>query len=122
MLKAYDFPGNIRELEAMIFDAVARCQGTVLSLESFKQVISGEPSIPPATQTRESECAGVLFTDRLPTLEAAEESLINEALARTDGNQGVAAGILGISRQALNKRLGRRRRSERQEAFSDDTA
>jgi DNA-binding NtrC family response regulator len=50
------------------------------------------------------------FYGRQPTLEAAEEALISEALARTAGNQGVAAGILGISRQALNKRLSRRRK------------
>jgi DNA-binding protein Fis len=36
--------------------------------------------------------------------------LIDEALTRAGGNQGIAAGMLGISRQALNKRLGRRKR------------
>jgi transcriptional regulator with PAS, ATPase and Fis domain len=34
--------------------------------------------------------------------------LVDEALRRADGNQGVAALLLGISRQALNKRLARR--------------
>jgi len=34
--------------------------------------------------------------------------LITEALTRSNGNQGIAASILGISRQALNKRLKRR--------------
>jgi two-component system, NtrC family, nitrogen regulation response regulator GlnG len=47
------------------------------------------------------------FPDRLPTLKEAEEALINEALASADGNQGIAAGILGVSRQPLNKRLSR---------------
>jgi hypothetical protein len=47
--------------------------------------------------------------DRLPTLREAEDHLIAEALLRADGNQGVAAGLLGLSRQALNKRLSRRR-------------
>jgi two-component system nitrogen regulation response regulator GlnG len=40
-------------------------------------------------------------------LKEAEEALITEALRRADGNQGVAAVLLGISRQALNKRLHR---------------
>jgi DNA-binding NtrC family response regulator len=48
-----------------------------------------------------------LVINRLPTLKEAEEALINEALASADGNQGIAAGILGVSRQALNKRLSR---------------
>jgi two-component system, NtrC family, nitrogen regulation response regulator GlnG len=37
----------------------------------------------------------------------AEAALIAEALRRAEGNQGVAAGMLGLSRQALNKRLSR---------------
>ena len=43
-----------------------------------------------------------------PTLKDAEEALIAAALRHADGNQGVAAGLLGVSRQALNKRLRRR--------------
>ena len=37
-----------------------------------------------------------------------EECLIAEALNLAGGNQGAAASLLGISRQALNKRLTRR--------------
>ncbi len=108
-LRNYPFPGNIRELEGMVFDAVARCQGSVLPLQSFKEASADEiqpfdslgiqgVAIPP----------GAGFSDRLPTLKEAEETLITEALRRADGNQGVAAGLLGITRQALNKRLIRR--------------
>ena len=44
----------------------------------------------------------------LPTLKEAEDALVAAALRHADGNQGVAAGLLGVSRQALNKRLRRR--------------
>ncbi|MBF0125821.1 MAG: hypothetical protein HQM02_01280, partial [Magnetococcales bacterium] len=37
----------------------------------------------------------------------AEEFLIREALSRTNGNQSIAASLLGISRRALNGRLSR---------------
>jgi DNA-binding NtrC family response regulator len=47
------------------------------------------------------------FANRLPTLKEAEEALIPEALSCADGNQGVAVGLLSISRQALNQRLSR---------------
>jgi two-component system, NtrC family, nitrogen regulation response regulator GlnG len=50
-----------------------------------------------------------LFPERLPTLHEAQEALVAEALRRAEGNQGLAAGMLGLSRQALNKRLMRRR-------------
>ncbi|KJV06445.1 sigma-54-dependent transcriptional regulator [Methylocucumis oryzae] len=104
-LKNYPFPGNIRELEGMVFDAVTRCQGTVLPLQSFK-----EASVD-AGLTQEEEYltdTQLNFPERLPTLKESEDALIAEALRRADGNQGVAAGLLGISRQALNKRLLRR--------------
>jgi DNA-binding NtrC family response regulator len=58
--------------------------------------------------SEESDSAGV-FADRLPTLRESEDDLIAEALRRAEGNQGVAAGLLGLSRQALNKRLSRHR-------------
>jgi DNA-binding protein Fis len=41
-------------------------------------------------------------------LQEAENALIAAALRHADGNQGVAASLLGLSRQALNKRLRRR--------------
>ena len=49
--------------------------------------------------------------EQLPTLQQTEERLVAEALRRADGNQGAAAGLLGISRQALNKRLSRQRQA-----------
>jgi DNA-binding protein Fis len=41
----------------------------------------------------------------LPTLKQIEQLLVDEALRRAGGNQAIAAMMLGISRQALNKRL-----------------
>ncbi|MEE8211617.1 MAG: helix-turn-helix domain-containing protein [Acidiferrobacterales bacterium] len=61
-------------------------------------------------QQRERELAQ-LFPDGLPTLKETEHILISEALRRADGNQGIAAGMLGRTRQALNKRLIRNRQS-----------
>jgi two-component system, NtrC family, nitrogen regulation response regulator GlnG len=110
LLKTYAFPGNVRELEAMAFDAVARHQGGLLSLQSFKVAIAaGPPAIHNATEPATLMSLSSLFPDRLPTLSEAQGALIAEALRRADGNQGVAAGMLGLSRQALNKRLTRRK-------------
>jgi DNA-binding NtrC family response regulator len=110
LLHTYAFPGNVRELEAMVYDAVARHQSGSLSLQAFKEAMSaGHPLLAgehgttpglPSQSTWEAE--------PLPTLHEAEEALIAAALRHADGNQGVAAGLLGMSRQALNKRLRRR--------------
>jgi two-component system nitrogen regulation response regulator GlnG len=112
LLNTYSFPGNVRELEALVFDAVARHQGTILSLHSFKEAIAGEPRLA-ASELPEEPSTGLTawFPEQLPTFKAVEEALLTEALRRADGNQGVAAVLLGISRQALNKRLRRRQAS-----------
>jgi DNA-binding NtrC family response regulator len=110
LLHTYPFPGNVRELEAMVFDAVARHQGGTLSLQAFKEAMGAGQSL----LTGESWSAGALpaprswEADPLPTLKEAEDALIAAALRHAAGNQGVAAGLLGVSRQALNKRLRRR--------------
>ena len=53
LLKTYSFPGNVRELEALIFDAVARHQGAILSLQSFKEAIAGKPDLAATEQPEE---------------------------------------------------------------------
>lgn len=45
---------------------------------------------------------------RFPTLKETEEYMIKEAMRLSKGNQGIAASFLGITRQALNKRLKRK--------------
>jgi two-component system nitrogen regulation response regulator GlnG len=117
LLRTYSFPGNVRELEAMVFDAVARHPGGTLSLQSFKEAMSagpllGEPVMPANAALNALNALNVLLTERLPTLDEAEEALIQEALRRASNNQGVAAGMLGLSRQALNKRLMRRKEQD----------
>jgi DNA-binding NtrC family response regulator len=112
LLSTYDFPGNVRELRMMVFDAVLRHNGGVLSLESFRKAIgardappAGEASPDAATPAGPPSLFGGL--SRLPTLKEAVDQLVAEALARARDNQGIAASLLGITRQALNKRLVR---------------
>lgn len=44
----------------------------------------------------------------MPTLKDTEDALVAHALSLAGGNQGIAASYLGITRQALNKRLSRK--------------
>ena len=107
LLSTYHFPGNIRELESMIFDAVSSHASGKLSMDLFKAHISKKhpsSSTDPADPFPEKG-ALISFSHQLPTLKQIEQLLIDEALHRSNGNQSIAAMSLGISRQALNKRL-----------------
>lgn len=111
LLKIYDFPGNVRELEGMVYDAVSIHESGILSMEVFKNRI-GTRSLSlfeESSENRSSEEA-LSFGENLPTLKEAEELLISEALKRANGNQGIAAQILGLTRTALNNRLQRSRK------------
>lgn len=107
LLSLYDFPGNIRELQAMVHDAVARHKSGVLSMESFRNTIGDKSSIS-EVQARPGEgCIKTVF-GHFPTLKEAENYLISEALSLSKDNQSIAASMLGLTRQALNKRLSRK--------------
>lgn len=106
LLMNHLFPGNVRELKMMIYDAVTRCKSSILSLESFKDMIDVSNSI---DKELKSEIVRfyiqMRFPDKLPTLKEMEQILIDEALRRAQGNQGLASSMLGITRQALNRRI-----------------
>lgn len=107
LLSVYDFPGNIRELRAMIFNAVSQHRSHVLSLDSFKEKLglSYEEPIPGDTPANSGSVSQLVFPDRLPNLEEAGCQVVAEALRRASGNQTLAATMLGITRQGLAKRL-----------------
>lgn len=99
LLGAYHFPGNIRELRALIFDAVSRHVSGILSLDSFAGLF------PSSEHPRTGISEPLQFGDRLPTLKEIRTILISEAMRRAENNQSVAARLLGITRQGLNKHL-----------------
>jgi len=111
LLARYPFPGNIRELRALVYDAVSRHQRGVLSMSSFARLQASLPAVAgtPAAAPVSADCAdGVSFPEPLPTLKEVAELLVDEALRRTDGNQTQAARLLGVTRPALSKRLKNR--------------
>lgn len=105
MLAAYSFPGNVRELKAMVYDAVSTHREGLLSMDSFLRAmdqIRGD-GVPKAEHDMSiNPFAG--FTE-LPTFSEAANFLVLEAMARANNIQTVAARLLGISQPALNKRL-----------------
>jgi two-component system, NtrC family, response regulator HydG len=112
LLKTYDFPGNIRELRALIVDAVAQHESKMISMKPFRKVIKQSRTTPSETVVDsqdydQTNSPLIQYPGSCPTLKESEACLIQEAMRRADGNQGMAADLLGISRQALNRRLAR---------------
>lgn len=94
----YQFPGNIRELKAMVYDDVAMYKAD-----------NNKLLIPEGTKQNEYELNMMGFLenlDELPSLKQANIRLIKEALKRTNGNKTLAAKLLGITRQTIINYLG----------------
>lgn len=110
LLESYAFPGNIRELQTMLFDAVGNHQGGVLSLTAIKERIFehvGSHFSPSENGDLEKNSFAAART--LPTLQEARIQLVEEALERAGGNQTIAARYLGITQPALSRYLKRKK-------------
>lgn len=94
-LMAYDYPGNIRELENCIEYAAILCQGNMIDICHLPEHIRG---------ARQVACAA--GTGR--TMAAIRFQAAAEAVARHGGNRNAACRELGISKDTLRRILGRR--------------
>jgi DNA-binding NtrC family response regulator len=102
IMETHPFKGNIRELKSMVYDAMSRYQGGAISADLFNISIHTDHGVG----------ASMSVDPELPTLKQAANSLVEKAMAHTGGNQSAAAKILGISQQALSKRLQKLREEE----------
>ncbi|WP_183353271.1 sigma-54-dependent transcriptional regulator [Geomonas silvestris] len=104
LLSTYSFPGNLREMRSMVFDAMSVHNSRMLSMNTFLSAMEeqGERPAPSAAGSGENVFYGC---DELPTLGEAVEQLVNEAMRRSEHNQSIASRLLGISQPALSKRL-----------------
>lgn len=109
LLMKHPFLGNVRELKTYLYDAVARCQGDEISAEivSDRLPAEGGMTITDITDATDSSPLESIF-GHFPTLDELGEYCVDQALLTTDDNQSQAAKLLGISKQALNKRIKKR--------------
>ena len=98
IMETYPFKGNIRELKSMVYDALSRYTGSDISPELFN--LPGYSGHRPLSAGKKT----------LPTLKEASNALVETAMEQCGGNQSAAARILGISQQALSKRLQKLRK------------
>ncbi|GGO89428.1 sigma-54-dependent Fis family transcriptional regulator [Marinobacterium nitratireducens] len=106
LLANYAFPGNVRELRAMVYDAVSQHRSRMLSMDAFKRAIDlNRDELPVAEHPERSPFVADV---PLPGLHEVADLLVQEAMHRAEGNQSIAARLLGVSQPALSKRLKKR--------------
>jgi two-component system, NtrC family, response regulator HydG len=97
LLRNYDFPGNVRELESIMAHAIIMADDEYIhALDLPDQVRLG--SSPRLALPNQSQ-------DHIPSLADVEEQHIRQTLQRLNGNQTRAAGKLGISRSTLWRKM-----------------
>jgi DNA-binding NtrC family response regulator len=106
LFRSYSFPGNVRELRAIIFDVVSLQESGQFSVQLIKERLGiSDDAFVYQDSNCDSSIKNLLFGPNLPTIQETVRALINEALNRSNGNQNAAAKLLGISPQALSRRL-----------------
>ena len=108
LLMRHSFLGNIRELKTYLYDAVARCQADEIPEHLIAERLIGETLPCPEPDNLTGTDPLVKIFGHFPTLEELVEFGIDQALQETDDNQSQAARLLGLSKQALHKRLKKR--------------
>jgi len=100
VLRAYSFPGNVRELKNLIERALIDSGGETI-LPEHLHVQHSTIAAPASTANGRKPAAADLPLN----LAAAEELLIQRALDETNGNIAEAARLLGIHRTRIYRKL-----------------
>ena len=97
LLQQYDYPGNVRELQGMVADAVNRNRQDVLLPSHIETYFQRQRAV-------HSPEHRIIYSEPFPLLSEVERFFVEEALRRSGGNQSAAARLLGISQSTLSRR------------------
>lgn len=97
-LLAYHWPGNVRELRNVIERAIALTLHSQLTVEDFPEQLKHFKDKTPLP-------ASLVDTGKILTLDEMEHRYIQQVLDQLDGNQTLAARLLGVDRKTLYRKL-----------------
>ena len=100
-LMAYNWPGNIRQLENTLIKAVVMAPGDSLGVMQLPEILgeAGGGDVSPVVQTSDTS------KTETRSLKELERDHIAAVLHSTDWHKGQACDILGISRPRLERRI-----------------
>ncbi|PEQ13314.1 sigma-54-dependent Fis family transcriptional regulator [Novosphingobium sp. PC22D] len=109
LLAAYDWPGNVRQLQAVLFRAAVFCDGDALTSEDFPQLLDilGTDQSTGLSTSRHEDAGVMLYTadGNLRPLEEIEADVIRLAIGLYRGRMTEVARRLGIGRSTLYRKL-----------------
>jgi transcriptional regulator with PAS, ATPase and Fis domain len=98
LLRAYEFPGNIRELRNLLERAILLTDGEVIDADAFPAAVHrGAAGTSP----------DALESDGLIPLVDVEENYLRRAVAIHEGDRRSLAAALGVSERALYRKLAK---------------
>lgn len=108
LLSAYDWPGNVRQLQAVLFRAAVFCDGDALTADDFPQLsnLLGDEASQPGAHHQEAVGVTLYTPDgNLRPLEDIEADVIRLAIGHYRGRMTEVARRLGIGRSTLYRKL-----------------
>jgi transcriptional regulator with GAF, ATPase, and Fis domain len=103
-LAAHSWPGNVRELQNTLERAAILSDGPTVEVENLRL---GADSTPPVHLADVVDLSGTLDQVLERVRERAEQETVARALQQAEGDKAAAAKQLGLSLNALNRRLRR---------------
>lgn len=105
ILRSYDFPGNVRELENILERAINFAAESGVIKPEHLVSITDKQNIPIQTMSNSTIETNNQITDLKKIVNFAEKNAILKALEQTNGNKNQAAKMLNIHRSLLYKKL-----------------
>lgn len=111
IFSSYHYPGNVRELESMIYNGISVLAGDEFPVKMIEDYIADHmPDNIKYTTTLHKDIQTKILsiitnTGELPRIEDAEEYLLRKALDRMNGNQSLAASLLGMTPSTFSRHL-----------------
>ena len=110
LLAGYEWPGNVRQLQAVLFRAAVFCDGDALTAEDFPQlreIVGGEDAGESVPLMQDGVGVQLYTADgNLRPLEEIEADVIRLAIGQYRGRMTEVARRLGIGRSTLYRKLG----------------